>query len=55
MYFTDDDTGEKYYFTVTGVAIDRQYNSISHTKILIKEEDSVIENILQKELAVNIK
>lgn len=36
MYFEDDD-GSKHYFTVTGVAIDRQYNSISHTKILIKE------------------
>ena len=48
MYFTDDDTGEKYYFTVTGVAIDRQYNSISHTKILIKEEDSVNESITEK-------
>lgn len=47
MYFTDD-TGEKYYFTVTGVAIDRQYNSISHTKILIKEEDSVNESITEK-------
>lgn len=48
MYFTDDDTGEKYYFTVTGVAIDRQYNSISHTKILIKEEDLVNESITEK-------
>lgn len=40
LYFEDEETGEKHFFTVTGVAIDRQYNSISHTKILIKDFNS---------------
>ena len=37
LYFNDEETGEKHFFTVTGIAIDKQYNSISHTKILIKD------------------
>ena len=46
FYFEDEDG--KHYFTVTGVAIDRQYNSISHTKILIKEVNNINEAIEQK-------
>ena len=44
LYFREED-GNKHYFTVTGVAIDRQYNSISHTKILIKEDKPVKESV----------
>ena len=37
------DGDNKFVFTITGIAIDRQYNSISHTKILINPETPMVE------------
>lgn len=50
-FYMNDDDGTHYEFTVTGIAIDKQYNSVSHTKILIKEvpaKETVNEAIEQK-------
>lgn len=47
------DDGAEIKFKVTGVAIDKQYNSISHAKILFKEVGTVKEGSLNEDTPLN--